>query len=53
MWTRQVLGACVREGEFQSGFQLNDSFSQILYAELLFDHGGVESHGMMSFWWDE
>lgn len=42
MWTRQVLGALVQECEFESGFQSYDAFGQILNAEWLFGHRGVE-----------
>ena len=42
MWTRQVLGALVQECEFEGGFQSYDAFGQILNAELLFGHCGVE-----------
>ena len=38
----QVLGALVQECEFEGGFKSHDAFVQILNAELLFGHCGVE-----------
>jgi hypothetical protein len=39
---RQVLGALVQECEFEGSFKSHDTFVQILNAELLFGHCGVE-----------
>lgn len=38
----KMLGAFVQESEFDGGFKSHDAFVQILNAELLFDHCGVE-----------
>jgi hypothetical protein len=42
VWAWYPFGALVHECEFEGGFQSDDAFVQILNAELLFGHCGVE-----------